>query len=260
MYAKPLLSEAAARFAMGIAMTSFLAVLSISALLIATFHHYILHPLFFGPLSRVPGPKLYALTKWRLAWDDWTGQRTRAIHTLHLKHGPVVRIGPNEVHLNSLSALRTIHGAGSGFERTSFYAMFDVYGKSNMFTFSNGAEHAKRKRLLSRAYSKSAILNHDNTEVVLAEKIRDFLDLVSKAGNDEKALEIFAALHYYAIDVITTFLYGTSEFGATTALRGAPNHLALLSDIIDPARRRLSWFAVHLPFPTKWLYTRADIV
>ena len=222
-------------------MASFPAVLSISVLLIATLHHYILHPFFLGPLSRVPDPKIYALTKWRLAWDDWTGQRTRAIHALHLKYmyGPAVCIGPNEVHFNSLSALRTIYGAGSGFERTSFYAMFDVYGKSNMFTFSNGAEHAKRKRLLSRAYSKSAILNQDNTELVLADKIRDFLDIVSKTGNDEKDLEIFAALYYYAIDVITTFLYRTSEFGATTALRGALNHLALLNDIIDPARHHL---------------------
>jgi len=188
-------------------MASFLVVLSVSALLIVTLHHYILHPFFLGPLSHVPGPKLYALTKWRLAWDDWIGQRTRAIHALHLKYGPVVRIGPNEVHFNSLSALRTIYGAGSGFERTSFYAMFDVYGKSNMFTFSNGAEHAKRKRLLSRAYSKSAILNQDNTKVILVDKIRDFLDLVSKTWNDKNDLEIFAALHYYAIDVITTFLY-----------------------------------------------------
>ena len=138
--------------------------------------------------------------------------------------------------------------------------MFDVYGKSNMFTFVSGAEHAKRKRLLSRAYSKSGLLNHHNAESIVLEKIRDFLELVRKTEKDRNGLEIFAALHYYAIDVITTFLYGTTNFGATTALRGTSSHLDLLNDIIDPARRRLSWFAVHLPFITTWLYTRAGIL
>ncbi|RMZ73054.1 glycosyl hydrolase family 3 N terminal domain-containing [Pyrenophora seminiperda CCB06] len=230
------------------------------ALLIATLHHYILHPLFFHPLSRIPGTKLYALTKWRLAWDDWTGQWTRIIHALHLTYGPAVRIGPNEVHFNSLSALRTVYGTGSGFERTSFYAMFSVYGKGNMFTFSSGAEHAKRKRLLSRSYSKSGLSTHHHAEAIVLKKIKDFLELVSNTGKGKESLEIFAALHYYAIDVITTFLYGTQDFGATTALRGNTDHLALLNDIIDPTRRRLSWFAVHLPSFTAWLYTRTGVM
>ena len=33
-------------------------------------------------------------------------------------------------------------------------------------------------------------------------------------------------------------------------------HRDLLNDILDPSRRYLSWFAVHLPGLTKWLYTR----
>jgi hypothetical protein len=36
----------------------------------------------FLRLKGVPGPKTYALTKWRLAYDDWTGTRTRTIHQL----------------------------------------------------------------------------------------------------------------------------------------------------------------------------------
>jgi hypothetical protein len=70
-------------------------------------HRLLLSPLLLSPLSSIPGPKLYAFTKWRLARDDW-GQRTRTIHALHKKYGPVVRIGPNEVYFNSVSALRTI--------------------------------------------------------------------------------------------------------------------------------------------------------
>jgi cytochrome P450 len=42
-------------------------------------------------------------------------------------------------------------------------------------------------------------------------------------------------------------------------LRGNTQHRALLNDIIDPTRRYLSWFAVHLPTVTRWLYTRTGL-
>lgn len=225
----------------------------------AFLYSYILYPFFFSPLSRIPGPRFYAFTKWRLAWDDWTGQRTRKIHALHLKYGPVVRIGPNEVHFNSLSALRTIYGAGSGFERTEFYRMFDTYGRKNLFTFASGIEHSQRKRLVARPYSKSGLPHYKVEEIVRA-KTRDFLRLVETDGTRGDGLEIFSALHYYSIDIITTFLYGTPSFGATTALKGTPEHVKLLDDIMNHARRRLSWFAVHLPSLTKWMYTRTGLV
>src|ERR1700759_937169 len=81
-------------------------------------HKFIFEPLFLSPLSRIPGPKLFAWTKWRLAYEEWRGTRTIKINELHQKYGPVVRIGPSEISFNSLSALKMIYGAGSGFERT----------------------------------------------------------------------------------------------------------------------------------------------
>lgn len=221
-------------------------------------YQYLVQPLFFSQLSRIPGPRLYALTKWRLAWDDWTGQRTRTIHAHHMRYGPIVRIGPNEVHFCSLSALRSIYGAGSGFERTSFYHMFDAYGKKNLSTFASVADHARRKRLVAHAYSKSMVLKGTTANTV-HDKIGNFLEFIERK-RQKQGVEIFAALHCYAIDIITAFLYGTEEFGSSSALQESSAHLALLDDIMDPARRRLSWFAVHLPRFTTWLYTRTGLV
>lgn len=232
-----------------------LLVLLTAAVLLAVVYTNIIQRLYLSPLSRIPGPKSYALTKWRLAFEDWKGIRTRTIHTLHLKYGPVVRIGPNEVHFNSLSAQRTIYGPGSGFGRTSFYRMFDVYGQPNMFTFHSAKEHGERKKLLANAYSKSNIVRGPVAELV-AGKIRDYLQLVERKGGE--ADEIFSSLHYYSLDSITEFLYG--DYGGTQAMQGNKMHRSLLDDILDPARRRLSWFAVHMPGLTSWLYTRTGIL
>ncbi|CAK4031773.1 P450 monooxygenase [Lecanosticta acicola] len=225
--------------------------LLIAAAVIVATYTAIIQPLYLDPLSRIPGPKLYALTKWRLAFEDWKGQRTRTIHRLHQEYGAVVRIGPNEVHFNSLSAQKTIYGPGSGFGRTAFYRMFDVYGEQNLFTFHSSREHGERKKLLASAYSKSKISRGPVAEMV-ARKIRDYLRLIEERRGE--ADEVFTSLHSYSLDSITDFLYGS--WGATQAMKGNEKHRALLDDILDPARRRLSWFAVHFSNYTKWLYSR----
>ncbi|KAE9365660.1 putative benzoate 4-monooxygenase cytochrome P450 [Stipitochalara longipes BDJ] len=200
-------------------------------------------------LSHIPGPPLYTLTKWRLAFDDYAGTRTRKIHALHQTYGQVVRIGPNEVSFSSLSALKTIYGAGSGFERTSFYRMFDVYGEQNLFTFASVKAHSERKKLLAHSYSKSSILKFSTQAV--SEKVWEFMELLER--EPEVGNEIFGSLHYYALDNITDFLYG--KFGKTEALRSKVDR-SMINDILDPKRRKLAWSACHLPRYTRFLMTR----
>ncbi|KAH0289030.1 putative P450 monooxygenase [Aureobasidium namibiae CBS 147.97] len=226
------------------------------ALVVAAAYHSIIEPLYLNPKSKIPGPKLFALTKWRLALEDYKGSRTRTIHALHQKYGPIVRIGPDEIHCNSLNALRTIYGAGSGFERTWFYRMFDAYGKQNLFTFSTVKEHSERKKLVANAYSKSLMLKGPAARMV-QDKVSQYLALIEAQGDAPH--EIFSSLHYFSIDAITHFLYGPS-YGGTSALEGNVQDRALLNDIIDPTRRYLSWFAVHLPKLTKWMYTRVGLM
>lgn len=44
--------------------------------------YFIVYSLFIYPLSKVPGRRRFALTKCRLAWEDYRGRRTRTIHSL----------------------------------------------------------------------------------------------------------------------------------------------------------------------------------
>ncbi|KAH9909917.1 cytochrome P450 [Xylariomycetidae sp. FL2044] len=233
--------------------------LFISILTFATITYRLIYlPLISSPLRAVPGPKAFAATKWRLAYADYRGTRTRVIHALHEKYGPVVRIAPDEVSFASLAALRTIYGAGSGFERTEFYRMFDVYGRQNLFTFAGVREHGERKKLLAHAYAKSAVLSPTGVAKPLIERnVRSFLDLIEKDA--DSAREIFTSLHWFSLDSITGFLYG-DRHGGTGALRGDEPSRALLHDILDPHRRLLSWFAVHLKTYTAWLYTRTGVM
>ncbi|KAL5363848.1 amino acid permease-domain-containing protein [Aspergillus floccosus] len=179
--------------------------------------------LIASPLRAVPGPRFFALTRWRLAYEDYRGTRTHCINSLHKKYGDVVRVGPNELSFNSLFALKSIYGAGN------------------------------RKKLLNHAYSKTAVLSSQNAAMIEG-KTRQFLSLLDRETKSG-VMEIFNALHYFSMDSITQFLYGESQ-GATTALTASASR-NLLNDIIDPARRKLSWFTVHFPHLTHWLYSRS---
>jgi hypothetical protein len=106
-----------------------------------------IYRLSFSRLRRIPGPISYALTPWHLALDDLRGCSTRRIHSLHTKYGSVVRIGPSMVSFNSLDALKTIYGAGSRSQRTSFYKLFEPYGRPTMFTMSTVEHHRSVGRI-----------------------------------------------------------------------------------------------------------------
>ncbi|KAF5722314.1 pisatin demethylase cytochrome P450 [Fusarium mundagurra] len=235
-----------------------MAILPIAAAVLAVvlfIKHIFLDPLILSPLRHVPGPKSFAATKWRLAYEDWKGTRTRTIFKLHQQYGPVVRIGPHEVSFNSLSALRTIYGPGSRYGRTNFYRMFDVYGEQNLFTFHSPKEHGDRKKLLSHAYSKSVVLKPPTAKLV-ERRVRQYLDLIE--AEPENVSEIFSTLHYYSLDNITAFVYG--KYGQTAAIRGSKIHRELIADILHPSRRRLSWSILHLKSLTQWLYRQSGLM
>ncbi|KAJ5650428.1 benzoate 4-monooxygenase cytochrome P450 [Penicillium longicatenatum] len=231
----------------------------VGVLVLVTIACQVIYKLYGTPLRKVPGPMSFAITKWRLAYEDYKGVRTRFIHALHQNYGTAVRVGPNEVSFSSLSALRTIYGAGSGFERTDFYRMFDVYGRQNLFSFAEAKKHTERKKLLAHAYSKSTILSpHEMAKPLIEKNVKSYLDLLDREKG--VAEEVYQSLHWFSLDSITGFLYGEKlQYSGTDAIGGNKAHRSLVGDIINPGRRKLSWFMVHLRVYTKWLYRRTGI-
>ncbi len=68
-----------------------------------------LYRLFLHPLAAVPGPRLAAVSNAWHAYHARNGLMFELGTTLHARYGPVVRVGPNEVWLDSKEAFRTIY-------------------------------------------------------------------------------------------------------------------------------------------------------
>ncbi|KOS19783.1 putative sterigmatocystin biosynthesis P450 monooxygenase [Escovopsis weberi] len=118
-----------------------------------------------SPLRHVPGPMASGFTSLVLRWKEMTLSRTLYVHELHRQYGPVVRLAPDEVSFTSWAALKEIYcSGGSGYDKTEFYDMFQVFGRRTMFTQLNKADHAKRKRLLADRYANSNVLKSESLE------------------------------------------------------------------------------------------------
>lgn len=66
------------------------------------------------PLSRVPGPRLAAITSAWYAYQIRNGHALQLGRSLHRRYGPVVRVAPNELWFASRDAFRIIYSQSAG--------------------------------------------------------------------------------------------------------------------------------------------------
>jgi hypothetical protein len=77
-----------------------------------------IYRLFLHPLAAFPGPKLAAATGWCEAYYDLAvlprGQFMHEINRLHQIYGPIVRITPDELHIDDSTWAETLYSNPSG--------------------------------------------------------------------------------------------------------------------------------------------------
>ncbi|GKZ66542.1 hypothetical protein AnigIFM50267_000406 [Aspergillus niger] len=115
----------------------------------------IAYKLLRSPLRHIPGPLYTRVTRLPLKFSIVTGRRIYFIHDLHQKYGPVVRIAPDEVSVSSLPEFKEIHRVGSAFLKTPWYQKFAWDRNPGLFTMRDPKEHAARRKLFARVFSKS---------------------------------------------------------------------------------------------------------
>ncbi|KAK5047565.1 hypothetical protein LTR84_006662 [Exophiala bonariae] len=196
----------------------------------------LIHRVFFASLSRIPGPKITALTQLWIMYHEFKGDRTIQIDKLHSRYGPVVRVSPVEVSFNNYESLREIYGIKSTFSKSSFYDLFVYYNTRNTFTSLDKPNHSAKKRLVADRYTKSYVMQPS-----VADKVRGhasaFMKQVSSQG---PVLDVYTWLHYYALDSITNHLYGI--YGTQTL--SAPEHRGIVYDL-SGVKHRARLYMLH---------------
>lgn len=86
-----------------------------------------IYRLTLHPLAKFPGPRLAAVTFWCEFYHDYFcgGQYLFRIRDMHAKYGHIVRISPDELHINDPSFLPELMPAG-GRRRDKYPRMIQV--------------------------------------------------------------------------------------------------------------------------------------
>ncbi|RFU31659.1 hypothetical protein B7463_g4692, partial [Scytalidium lignicola] len=171
-------------------------------------YRYLIYPSFISPLARIPNahwsspisPLWILLTRYH--WRE-----NREVHAAHLKHGPIVRLGPTEISVNDVGGLRTIYAGG--FEKGQWYSIFDNYGVPCMFSSWHSRPHSVRKRFISHVYSKSSIQNspavHRYSQGILYDRL---LPIISAAATASTAVDVLDIWNGATMDFVTAYLFG----------------------------------------------------
>lgn len=136
-----------------------------------------------------------------------SGKRSFYIHSLHHKYGPIVRISPTEVAVADIDAFREIHKIGTKYLKSEWYQQLANFPKAGIFTMIDPREHGPRRKLLSRSFSRSYLLEHWESTV------REKVELcVSKIKNDatKDVADVYQWWMILASDVTAHLAFGES--------------------------------------------------
>ena len=164
----------------------------------------VIYPAFFSPLAKLPAAHpLCHITRTRSRPN---------LYAAHKAHGPIVRIAPNEISVNSLEGLRSIYTAG--LEKHQFYiGIFEHYnGTPNLVSMLNHKAHSVQKRMISSVYAKSFV-QHSTDVSNLSRRIilERFLPLLRQYADDMAEVNVMDLWQRCGIDFMTAYIFGTSR-------------------------------------------------
>ncbi|KZS91161.1 cytochrome P450 [Sistotremastrum niveocremeum HHB9708] len=160
---------------------------------------YRLSPLH--PLARFPGPVLAKVSKLWGVWVSSRGHQHLVLKSLHDKHGPIVRIGPNELSICDSDAVLSVLGA-EGLPKGTYYdARQDPTAPRNLIVL-RGEEHAQRRKLWNRGMSSESLLEYAE---VISKRALQLSEKLEAAGDQ---VDLAAWIGYFSFDFMGDMAFG----------------------------------------------------
>lgn len=171
-----------------------------------------LYNIFFHPLAKFPGPRLYAASQIPITVKRLLGDEVATFHRLHARYGQFVRVAPGELSTINPLASRDVYGhqnaAKSIPKDFKAYYMKNQRGDGAEGLLTAGDEvHRRQRKIFSPAFSDRAIREQ---EPVL-KKYTDLL--VEKAGvaNDaDGKVDMVMMFNFATFDFIADLVFGDS--------------------------------------------------
>ncbi|KAL4881704.1 cytochrome P450 [Aspergillus karnatakaensis] len=162
--------------------------------------------LYFHPLAHIPGPRLAALTWWYEFYFDaiQPGQYVFKIQELHKQYGPIIRITPDEIHINDVGFLDTVYAPSMARKDKYVYQLRSLRVPGGVGTTADHNLHKVRRKSLTHFFSKKNILY---LEGVITDKVDQMKQLITSHVAKKTPINLSDVFFAFSNDVVTNFLF-----------------------------------------------------
>ncbi|CAO2657980.1 Nn.00g072400.m01.CDS01 [Neocucurbitaria sp. VM-36] len=187
----------------------------------------------FSPMRSIPGPVAARFTDLWYLWRVKKGQFEFDNIHLHLKHGQIVRYGPNRYSISSSSAQKIIYGHGAKFPKSAWYKTWSNPHPDqwNLFADQDIKRHSENRRQFQSAYTMSSLVSYESYVNECADLFSQRLQEVASAG---VFTDMGHWLQCYAFDVIGLITY-SKRLGFLDAGNDISGVIAALEDHLQYA-------------------------
>ncbi|KAF0481620.1 cytochrome P450 [Gigaspora margarita] len=205
----------------------------------------IIYIAYFGPLSKIPGPKVAHLTKFYIGVKQISGQRWKWLQNeIMPKYGKIVRVSPDIVVFSDKDIVKQFLVTNEMPKNKNYERLRIDEKYSTLFTARDKELHKRRRRILSPAFS---IKHLSSLEPFMHTCINDLIAKIDgeicKNGG-KAAINIYLLIQYNALDII-----GETAFGGSFKMVTNGNHPMPAKVFGDLKRRVLrSLFPLLKPF------------
>ncbi|KAI1873310.1 uncharacterized protein JN550_003563 [Neoarthrinium moseri] len=162
---------------------------------------------YFHPLRKIPGPWMAAMTPFSDFWHDAvkSGNYLWEIRKMHEKYGPIIRINPNEVHIDDPEYYQNVYAGGVHRinKDSSTVAGFGV--PASVAATVSHAQHRSRRGYMNPYFAKRSILA---MEPEIHERISAMLSRLDGARKEGKMISLDRAFAAMTADIITKRFFG----------------------------------------------------
>lgn len=158
----------------------------------------------FHPLTGVPGYRLAGATKLYQTYWCYSPNGSiyyRKVHEMHKKHGPIVRIAPNEVSLSDGDDFERIYNVRTRFTKDlGFYNAMGVF--HGMFGAGDNERHRQLRAPWAGYFSTAAV---DGLDGLIRSKVDLLCGKAELELRETGVLPIQGLFHALMIDIISAY-------------------------------------------------------
>ncbi|KAH7303072.1 putative cytochrome P450 [Stachybotrys elegans] len=159
--------------------------------------------LSFHPLNRFPGPIGARLTSFWFSWRLRNSDCFCQLLELHEQHGPIVRIGPNNLSIADPKAVNTVYSFDSRYTIAPWYDL--TQPMVSLQTLRNKKLHDQRRRVWSAAFGDKMLRGYEQRLRRYRQKLMAHID-----ESNGSPINVTTWFNLYSFDFMGDMAFGQS--------------------------------------------------